>query len=121
MGSEKLFEIVVSTEKPADWDEKPIEVREIEEKAYMILGEYAWVLKEQEGKYLIEMRNLNALDKFLMFEVKTFKNDEDMVISVLSSDFDELETYKMMFLTERNREFFFDEFRDESSKWVYRV
>jgi len=43
-----------------------------------------------------------------------------MVIDVFSNDFEELDKYKMMFWTERNRELFFDELKDKESRWIIR-
>ncbi len=118
MNKEKIFEMKVSKDKPMDWEERPLEVREVEEKAYMILGEYAWILREENSKFFIEMRNLNDLDKTLMFKIRTTEESDYMVIDVLSCDFEEIEKYKMMFWTERNRDLFFRKFKDKDYKWV---
>ncbi len=118
MDKEIIFEMVVSKEKPIDWEETPLEVREIKEKAYMILDEYAWILREENSKFYIETRNLNDLDKTLMFKIRTSEESDYMVIDVLSCDFEELQKYKMMFWTERNRDLFFRKFKDKDYKWV---
>ncbi|MEG1723758.1 MAG: hypothetical protein RR313_00050 [Anaerovoracaceae bacterium] len=105
-----------------DW---PTEIKNIVEKAYMCMAGYVWQHYEENGEWFIKVVNINHLDKWLWLKVRKPSDEKakpkNMYLDFFSGNVSEIEKYKMLYYTERNRTLLCKVFIEEKDKdWVIR-
>ena len=86
------------------------------EAAFMSMEGYVWLLYEKENTWFIAVQHLDDLSKTLWTKIRVaggYRDSmtaDDLCIDFKETNFDETEKYKLLWLTERNREHFFEIF-----------